>query len=524
MTMTLRALRTLAQLGLGTLPLLACSQQGAGRSRDVTATGGTIGAPPTGSSGTSVVVTSGSGGGSGGESTKSCLAETTMAEPAPLDIYVMLDISGSMLDVAGGGQQKWAAVKSAISAFLTDPASAGINVGIQYFPQRKPSVPATCTANDQCGAGGPCLLKVCQSYRGKVPNLNGVAACETDEDCQTIPAAVDYGPCQQGACRANSAACASNADCLQTVTEDFGPCLGLGVCSGDTSLNCQPVGSPCLPDPNGPDLGMCIELPASVCFHDTECNPSAYSTPAVEISPLDTGTPAVLASIDAQMPSGDTPSAPALAGAIAHAQQWASTNSGHSVVVVLATDGLPTECLPDTLSYSGTATQRALVEEVASIAQEGVFGTPSVATFVIGVFSAEDVGAPDNLRLIAQAGGTREAQIIDTGGNITQQFLDALNSIRKSRLACEFRIPENDTGAETDYMAVNVEFADDGTPETLYYVGTPDRCPAEGGWYYDDTSAKAPAKILVCPSTCAEFQDLAAGSIQVKLGCRTKVF
>jgi hypothetical protein len=71
---------------------------------------------------------------------------------------------------------------------------------------------------------------------------------------------------------------------------------------------------------------------------------------------------------------------------------------------------------------------------------------------------------------------------------------------------------------------VNVEFDDAGTTKTLFYVGTPDRCPAEGGWYYDDTSAKAPTKIMVCPSTCNAFQSLDAGSVQVKLGCRTMIF
>jgi hypothetical protein len=140
------------------------------------------------------------------------------------------------------------------------------------------------------------------------------------------------------------------------------------------------------------------------------------------------------------------------------------------------------------------------------------------------VFSSADTAAPDNLRLIAQAGGTREAQIIDTSGNVTQQFLDALNKIRKSTLACEFQIPKNTTDKEDDYMAVNVEFNDNGSPRTLYYVGTPDRCPAEGGWYYDDTTATAPTKIVVCPSTCNSFQSLAEGSVQIKLGCRTVVF
>ena len=529
----LRALPSLVRLcpwlGLGLISVLACSGEGPGRStsEQPAATGGSGTPPPVptlgnSGSGSVVVPVGGSGGGAGSSGTKACVAETTMAEPTPLDMYIMLDISGSMLDMAAGGQQKWTAIKSALSSFLGDPASAGISVGIQYYPLRKPGVPATCTSDAECGVGGPCFLKWCQSYTSLVPG--GIAPCATDDECQAIPAKVDYGPCATGTCsRSATLTCSSDSDCLQDVERDFGPCSSFGQCESDRSLICSTVGDQCT-DTSGADKGACVETTSSICFHGTQCDSAAYAAPAVEIVPLSTGSAAVLASIEAQVPDGDTPSAPALSGAISHAQEWATANPGHTVVAVLATDGLPTECLPESLKFSGTAPQRALVEEVASIAQEGVFGTPSVATFVIGVFSAADTAAPDNLQLIAQAGGTRQAQIIDTAGNVTQQFLDALNAIRKSRLACEFQIPANTTGKDSDFMAVNVEFNDAGTPKTLYYVGSLDNCPAEGGWYYDDTTAKAPTKIVVCPTTCNAFQSLAAGSVQVKLGCRTMIF
>lgn len=514
-------------LVFGLMAALACSSEGPGRTTsEQPGTGGSGTPPPSpvgqSGSGPVVVPVGGSGGGSGGDSAKACVAETTMAEPTPLDMYIMLDISGSMLDPASGGQTKWTAVKSALSAFLSDPASAGISVGIQYYPLRKAGVPATCTSDADCGVGGPCFLKWCQAYTPQVPG--GVAPCTSDDDCKAIPAAVDYGPCAGGTCSANAAiSCASSADCLQKVDRDFGPCSSFGQCEADRSLICSTVGDQCT-DTSGADRGACVETTASICFHGTQCDAAAYATPAVEIVPLSTGAESVLSSIEAQVPDGDTPSAPALRGAITHAQEWATANPGHTVVAVLATDGLPTECLPDSVSFSGTVPTQALVEEVASIAQDGVFATTSVPTFVIGVFSAADTGAPENLRLIARAGGTREAQIIDTAGNVTQQFLEALNAIRKSRLACEFQIPKNETGKDSDFMAVNVEFNDAGVAKTLFYVGTPDRCPAEGGWYYDDTSARAPKKIIVCPSTCSAFQNLDAGSIQVKLGCRTVIF
>src|SRR5690606_23156297 len=133
------------------------------------------------------------------------------------------------------------------------------------------------------------------------------------------------------------------------------------------------VGSECL-DEGGNSLGECVRATSSFCFHGTECSSAVYATPAVEIVSLQTNAADIMASIEAQMPDGDTPSGPAMGGGIAHAQQWATANPGHTVVAVLATDGLPTECLPGTLNFSGTAPARALVEEVASIAQEGLFG------------------------------------------------------------------------------------------------------------------------------------------------------
>ena len=149
-------LGSVSWLGLLASVPLACSGDGGGKGAGVQgeSTGGAMPGPgpgpnpvPTGIP-TVVGPQGGSGGGSGGESSKgSCAAETTMAEPTPLDLYIMLDISGSMLDAAGGGMSKWTAVKSALSAFFQDPASAGISVGIQYVPLRKAGVPATCTSD-----------------------------------------------------------------------------------------------------------------------------------------------------------------------------------------------------------------------------------------------------------------------------------------------------------------------------------------------------------------------------------------
>ncbi|MGZ9067785.1 MAG: hypothetical protein ACXW2I_20900, partial [Burkholderiales bacterium] len=110
----------------------------------------------------------GTGNSSGGSGSIDACAETAqMGKLVPLDIYIMLDVSGSMLDAttaAANAPTKWSAVRSALQAFLTDPGSDGLGVGIQYFPLADPAVPATCNSDAQCGAAhGPCFLKFCQN-------------------------------------------------------------------------------------------------------------------------------------------------------------------------------------------------------------------------------------------------------------------------------------------------------------------------------------------------------------------------
>lgn len=59
----------------------------------------------------------------------SCAQTSAAATLLPLDMLVLLDRSGSMLGA------KWSGVTSAISTFVNDAASAGMNVGLTYFPR-----------------------------------------------------------------------------------------------------------------------------------------------------------------------------------------------------------------------------------------------------------------------------------------------------------------------------------------------------------------------------------------------------
>jgi len=61
-----------------------------------------------------------------------CAAEDVQAELVQLDMVILLDRSGSMSGT------KWDGSTTALKTFVNDPASAGINVGIEYFPIDNP--------------------------------------------------------------------------------------------------------------------------------------------------------------------------------------------------------------------------------------------------------------------------------------------------------------------------------------------------------------------------------------------------
>jgi hypothetical protein len=62
-----------------------------------------------------------------------CASDTVVAKRVQLDLMLLVDKSGSMKDFTYGGT-KWEAQRKAISSFVNHPGSAGIAIGMQYFP------------------------------------------------------------------------------------------------------------------------------------------------------------------------------------------------------------------------------------------------------------------------------------------------------------------------------------------------------------------------------------------------------
>jgi hypothetical protein len=455
--------------GAACLLLVAASACGSSSGSNVNGANGsgTAGSGPVlGLGGDSATNPSGGGSSAVGQE---CAGDLVEAKRIPLDMYVMLDVSGSMTEFTAGDAMitKWQAVSSALTDFVSDPASDGIGMGLQVFPIKHPDAPGECKTDAECGEFGPCFLKTCW------------------EDPEIV-------------------LCDNNLQCGQ-----LGPCKAFAFCSNNDLYICDAVdvGKSCGTEPltNQP-LGTC----SSSCLATADCRAATYAAPAAPIAPLPGAKAALVAAIDAAEPEGLTPSGPALQGAIDQAGAWAKAHPDHQVVAVLATDGLPTLC--DPVEIAG----------VAALAADGRSLDPAISTFVIGVFGTADTTALANLDKIASSGGTTKAFIVDTQGDVQAQFRNALNAIRASGLSCELAVPEAEPGKLLDYSRVNVTFDDGSGPTDLLGWDDVSGCGPEGGWYYDvKPAAGLPKRIVACPTTCTAFQKTDKGSVRIKLGCDT---
>jgi hypothetical protein len=229
-----------------------------------------------------------------------------------------------------------------------------------------------------------------------------------------------------------------------------------------------------------------------------------YKTPEVELGLLPGNAPALVASIQKHQPTAFTPTSSALSGAITHMKAWAAdpAHVGHAPVVVLVTDGFPTECDPKDIT------------DIAAIAKTAYDTMPKVRTFVVG-FNLGPGGA--NLKELAVAGGTAAPFLIN-GGDIGSQFVDAMLSISSTQLECKFNLPDPPMGMSLDISQVAVTYTPSatGVEALVPKLGGLGDCELHqnNGWFYD--SPTKPTKIEVCPGTCSKF---AAGVVKTASGC-----
>lgn len=246
-----------------------------------------------------------------------------------------------------------------------------------------------------------------------------------------------------------------------------------------------------------------------------ECNVAAYAAPLVPITPLPNST-LFAAAIDAISPTGETPTQPALQGALEYAAQQLTGNPGAKVAVVLVTDGEPNGC--------GSS-----VPNVAATAQDAGAAIP---TYVIGIGKPTDL---TRLATIAEAGATgqpffvsADAGTADSGcgdaGCAAQRmeadFEAALAVIRGATISCDLQLPSPPAHQTLDFGKVNVVYTDsNGQTNTLLYNPG---CSGDGrGWSYDDP--QSPARIQICSASCATIQGNTVGAtLDIALGCATQ--
>jgi hypothetical protein len=110
--------------------------------------------------------------GMGGSNTSpvggSCAATVNKAEKVPLGMYLMIDRSGSMQGAP------WTAVTNALKAFIDQPSTAGIGIGLKYFPidTGVTCFPTFCQTDADCV---PAVCGPCQSPQPGFPKICGGA-------------------------------------------------------------------------------------------------------------------------------------------------------------------------------------------------------------------------------------------------------------------------------------------------------------------------------------------------------------
>jgi len=467
-----------------------------------------------------------------------CFGETRATEQLGLDLFIMLDTSGSMLDplpgqaAGGAAATKWDSVRGALEAFVQSPETAEIGIGLQYFPQIEAGVPFTCDTNDQCGAFGPCSNSLCVvtvsqdddpddldppliftrvADGGPTPCFDDAGCTGPNERCQTLAGEciippflftdvpdgsfLNMNPDPDGTLQAP--VCSQQSDCAGLPGTTCDP---LGICDDFVNF--------CTPSLACGNAGECFALP-STCASQTKCDAGDYSTPAVAISAAPERSAAIVTSLGSQTPQGLTPTGPALEGALAQARAWAEEHPDRQVVTLLVTDGFPTECAP------------LEIPDIAALAQSASTAARPVRTFVVGVFSDDDLADDGQARLdeVARAGDTSSALIVNTAGDVTADFLAALDAVRTTSLSCDFSLTQ---GGVLDFAAVNLDVTDaSGATTRLFNVGDAAGCSSDGnGWYYVNDPSGVPQQIRVCPGACGSLQS-GESTAELQIGCAT---
>ncbi len=389
-----------------------------------------------------------------------CGSSTSSITPAPLDTFLVLDASTSMLEETVPGVTRWQAQRDALASFLLAPETAEMGAALTIFPRFDGPEPT-----DSCFSPTDCHDR-CVPVQGCAPSFEQV--CGAPWDCGDGEVCTPFGFCDT-----------SGEYCDPWAPE---------TCAGTCTM-----------------LGMCDDALA--------CEPEQFTTADVPLDVLPGAAAGILAAIDAREPDGATSTLPALAGTIEAAVQRAKAEPTRKTIVVLATDGVPTVCDDALVDLD----LDAAITHLADAAAAG--RTRGVQTFVIGVLTPPAIEAPrDKLDAVAAAGGTSTAFVVTSGEPLGDELIAALHELRFVASSCAYELPEVDGLPDWDGLHVRVT-PPAGEPAELEQVPSREDCDdADGGFHLDHPpgGAEPPLMVELCPGSCAEAL---GGEVEITLAC-----
>ncbi|HEY6729155.1 MAG TPA: vWA domain-containing protein [Polyangiaceae bacterium] len=254
-------------------------------------------------------------------------------------------------------------------------------------------------------------------------------------------------------------------------------------------------------------LGVGLSLFGYQPIGATSCDPDDYDSAAVRIATLPENSEALLGSLGAVEPTGETPTASAIEGGCRLSTAHRSENPGRAVVNLLVTDGEPKA----PVTSKSTDCNPTLAEAVAA-ARACRDDGDGIPTYVLGVGPSLD-----NLDQIAAAGGTERAYLV--ADDSSSGVLEALNRVRASAtIPCEMPIDASAPNLHFDETSVvTLDQACDLT--RLQRVESAASCDG-GGFYFDDP--ESPSTILLCESTCGNVKQPGT-KLLYAIGCGIEV-
>ncbi len=247
------------------------------------------------------------------------------------------------------------------------------------------------------------------------------------------------------------------------------------------------------------------------CSSGACCGGAAEGEPVVPLGTLPEVHDDLVTALNEQQPWADrTPIEAALRGMLAYTKE--ARRPGRQMLGLLITDGGPEGC------NSNASTLASLVKNHLTSAR--------IPTYVVATQGAayswlETIakagGAPSHTARCA--GGVSPCHFYDVGDGNPAVFKDVLQQIRRSAIACTYKMPSAEQGlTDPNDVALSWTPAKGGASTRVSRVARAADCSTAGGFYYDNASA--PTSLSLCPTSCDALRSKDGGDVQILLGCR----